>query len=236
MIKHNTKFMIVVATSWILAGCGLNGTAEPTPTSIEDELTIIVPRGEQPFIDGTIDQGEWSGAYSILLSSGEEILLMGGEGYLYFGIRGKPDPLGSICVDRGGVVAILHSSAALGTALYQEGTDAWEQIQAFSWRCRDTTNSAEAQAERAAFLEQEGWIASDGEMGATGEVEFQIEIPEGALRLAVSSIGAPDYREVAIWPEGLLDDCGNLHLLTGPIPERVDFSPEEWMTLTVAPQ
>ena len=72
-------------------------------------------------------------------------------------------------------------------------------------------------------------------MGTLEEVEFQIAIPDGFTRLAVSTIGAPDYEEVAVWPVNGDDDCGNIQLLAGPIPETAQFSPEGWMTVSAAP-
>jgi hypothetical protein len=156
--------------------------------------------------------------------------------YLYVGIRAsaKGSGVASICIDRGDQVAILHSSAALGTAIYEnEGTE-WQQIQEFSWLCRNTGSSAAAQKEQSEFLQAEGWLANNGRMGVPEEVEYQIAMPEGSLRLAVTFLGPPSFDSVAAWPRDLGDDCQNIKLITGPVPERLQFSPQTWMVVSPA--
>jgi hypothetical protein len=143
------------------------------------------------------------------MSGGGELLLMHEGGYLYIGIRAKPEPVTSICIDQGERVSILHSSAAIGTAIYKQGDAVWEMIQGFEWCCRETTDSPQAQESRSEHLELNGWMASNGRMGTPEDVEFKIYMPEGQLRLAVTSIGAPDYEEIAWWPVEMADDCRN---------------------------
>ena len=219
----------------------------PTPTSLptrtplpptdfpeSKDLEIAIPSGNEATIDGVLSPEEWETAYQTELTGGGQLMLMHKGGYLYLGIRAKPEPVTSICVDHIDQVSILHSSAAIGTAIYQMGDQVWEQIRGFEWCCRDTTDSSQAQEARRTQLQQDGWIASNGRMGNPDEVEYQIAIPDGSLRLAVNSIGAPNYRSVISWPGILADDCSNLDMLRGPIPEQAQFSVEEWITLTVS--
>jgi hypothetical protein len=232
MAKPTITWIIIFATSWLLVGCG---SPEVTAITASQGLSLEIPRAEQPILDGIISPREWSGAYQTELSGGGELLLITADGYLFLGIRGKPEPVISICLDRGREVAILHSSAAIGTAIYKQGENTWDQVQGFTWSNRFTTNSPEAQSAREANLKRDGWAASTGRMGTPEDVEYQIAIPAGFLRLAVSAIGAPDYEEVAIWPADAADDCGNIQFLGGPIPESAQFSPEDWMTVTASP-
>ncbi len=232
MSKPIIMSIIIYAAAWVLVGCN-----SPEVTIMPDlqDAALEIPSAEHPTLDGTISPGEWADAYQTELSDGGELLLLTADGFLYFSIRGKPEPVISICLDRGGEVAILHSSAALGTAVYQRGEGAWDQVQSFTWSNRYSTNSPEAQSDREEILAKEGWAASTGRMGTPEDVEFQIKMPEGYIRLAVSTIGAPDYDQVSKWPVNGTDDCGSIQLLGGPIPETAQFSPEDWMTVTAAP-
>jgi len=228
MAKPTIKWIIIFAAAWLLVSCG-----SPEITASQG-LSLEIPSAERPILDGTISPEEWSGAYQTELSGGGELLLVTADGYLFLGIRTKPDPVISICLDRGREIAILHSSAALGTAIYKQGENTWNQVQGFAWSNRFATNSPEAQSDRESILKRDGWAASTGRMGTPEDVEYQITIPKGVIRLAVSAIGAPDYEEVAIWPADAAG-CGNIQLLGGPIPDSAQFSPEGWMTVTTSP-
>lgn len=59
-------------------------------------------------------------------------------------------------------------------------------------------------------------------------------MPEGSLRLAVTFLGPPSFDSVAAWPQDFGDGCRNINLITGPIPERLQFSPQKWMTASAA--
>jgi hypothetical protein len=132
-------------------------------------------------------------------------------------------------------VAVLHSSAALGTAVYEPDGEEWQQTRPFAWKCRSIDKSAAAQQERDRYLEQEGWLANNGNMGTPEEVEYRIAMPEGGLRLAVTYLGPPSYNSVAAWPASLNDGCRNLQLITGPIPKRLEFAPGTWVAVQNSP-
>ena len=213
-------------------------TLIPTPTPLNPTDTpnsnlslVIVPGGIAPIIDGSLLPEEWESAIQSEMSGGGELLLMHDGGYLYIGVRAKPEPVTSICIDQGEQVSILHSSAALGTAIYERGDAVWEMIQGFEWCCREITDSPRAQESRSEHLEQNNWLASNGRMGAPEDVEFKIYMPEGQLRLAVTSIGAPDYEEITWWPVEMEDDCRNPQIIRGSIPEQAQFSMDNWMML-----
>ena len=113
---------------------------------------------------------------------------MDAGGYLYLGIRSATREAfaTNIYVEDNDQVRILHASAALGTAIYQQGTDSWEQTRAFDWKCRGSSNSEAAVAARAAYLQDERWVAGISLMGTPNELEYQIELTSTLRRIAVS--------------------------------------------------
>ena len=158
---------------------------------------------------------------------------MDGEGYMYLGIRATTPEMivGNIFVDHGDEIVILHSSAALGTALYQKGMGSWQQTQGFVWHCRRTDNSEVAQAERDAFLKEEHWVAANARMGAPNELEYQIEVTNETLRLAVNFIRASNTSVKIPWPSDLDDDC--IKPTPGGMPAQMHFSPDTWATFEI---
>lgn len=200
-----------------------------------EELIIEVPLGRPATLDGALDPDEWAGAYAETLASGIDVYFMQAAGDLYVGLRTKPRPVTSICVHRGTEIAVLHASAAVGTAIYRPAAGAWDLVRGFSWACRDTTDSPEAQAERDEYFQKEGWVGTNGLMGMALGMEFRIAMPLGTMRLAIANIGAPDYQDVASWPAGLTDGSQNLQLLHGPPPPHLLFSPGQWAVIATAP-
>jgi len=187
-----------------------------------------VPAGNPPTIDGILAPGEWDGAAVETFADGSELLLLQEGDYLYLGVRANTPGMivGNVFILRGDEIAILHSSAALGTALYQKEEDSWQQIQNFNWQCREPGSSEAAQAERDAFLLGEGWVAANARMGTPHELEYQIELKDETIRMAVNFIRASNQNEKIPWPADLKDDC--IKLTPGGLPEVLYFSPEQW--------
>jgi len=208
-----------------------DGGSDNSPSPPPADLVITIPNGNPPVLDGTLSSGEWNDAIQELFSDGSELLMMHNEGYLYLGIRANTPGMiaGNIFVDHNNQVSILHASAALGTAIYEKRTAVWEQTQAFSWQCRDTSNSPSAQAEREAFLQQEHWLASNSRMGTPQELEYKIAMPSGSLRLAVTFTRASDTSIRINWPVALADDC--IKSPQGEFPIAMQFSPSTWVTV-----
>ena len=103
--------------SLLLFGCG--GTAVP---AIETTVPpTITPQTSQPTIDGTLSPGEWDTAVVEYLSDGSELLLIQDNDNFYLGVRSvTPEMIGAnVFIADGEQVRILHTSAALGTAVYQ---------------------------------------------------------------------------------------------------------------------
>jgi hypothetical protein len=176
---------------------------------------------------------EWSNAHIETFSDGSELLLMHTDGYLYLAIRANTPGMvvGNIFIDHGDEVAVLHTSAALGTALYQKGETTWQQTQEFTWRCRRTDNSEAAQAERNAFLQDEQWVAANARMGSPNELEYQIKTTGNTVRLATTFLRASNPNVKVPWPTDLADD--SIRPTPGGFPRELHFSLESWATITI---
>jgi formylglycine-generating enzyme required for sulfatase activity len=195
---------------------------------------IMVPVGNLPSIDGVISPGEWEQARIEFFADGSELLLMYTGEYLYLGIRADtPERIaGNILIQQNDEVKILHSSAALGTAIYEQGDAAWQQTQDFAWCCRETNDSDTARAARANFLEQDGWVAANSRTGTPEELEYQIRIMEDTLRLAINILYTSNTDEKIPWPADLGDD--SVMPTPGGLPETLNLSPEQWGTLIIS--
>jgi hypothetical protein len=202
----------------------------PTPA----DLVITIPNGNLPVLDGTLFSREWNAARKELFSDGSQLLMMHHAGYLYLGIQANTTGMivGNVFVEHEDKVSVLHSSAALGTAIYEKRSDGFQQNQDFLWQCRNTGNSSFAQAEREAFLQQEGWLASNSRMGSPQELEYKIAMPNGSLRLAVTFTRASELSTRIYWPIGLEDDCTKSP--QGEFPTTMQFAPFTWATVKAA--
>ncbi len=192
---------------------------------------IDVPLGDSPTIDGTHSSGEWDAATVETFADGSELLRMQADGYLYVGIRAVDSGMiaANVFIQSGEEIIIMHSSAALGTAIYQKNADSWQQTQDFTWQCRSTSLGDAAQAERDEFLQQEGWVAANSRMGTPNELEYQIKIPDQDIRIAVVYIKATHPYEEIPWPPDLEDDT--IMPTPGGLPETSNFSLEQWARL-----
>jgi len=211
-------------------------TTSPTQRSTEQgaDLTskaLLIPVGNPPTIDGTMTLGEWDDAVVESFADGSLLFLMQNGEFLYVGIRAKESGTiaGNIFIQRGDEIYILHSSAALGTAIYQKSGTGWQQTQDFSWCCRNISNSVSAQTERDDFLQAEDWLAANGRMGTPNELEYQIKIPEQDFHIAAVYLKAsPPYENVP-WPADLDDD--SILPTPGGLPMMMEFSTSQWGTL-----
>jgi hypothetical protein len=195
--------------------------------------TLTVPVGPAPLIDGTISPGEWDQAWQGKLADSSELFLLHEEGFLYLAVRSStPDMIvGNVHLQRGDEIFILHTSAALGTGVYQEQEAGWKLIRDFAWCCRMTGQSETARTEREAFLQAEGWTGINSRVGSPNELEYKIELRENELRLALSVLRATETDVKIPWPADLMDDV--IRLTPGGLPEWMDFSPEDWVTIQV---
>lgn len=222
----------------------IQDTLEITPIPADSErmsnlnnvspISVIVPTGSPPEIDGVLSPGEWDHAVKEVFADGSEMFFIYAAGDLYLGIHSKTPEMivANIFIHRSDEISILHTSAALGTAIYQRGNDNWQLIQDFTWQCRDTSQSEAARSERQAFLLREGWIAVNSRIGVPEELEFQIKITEETVRLAANIIKTSNTNEKIPWPANLEDDC--IKPTPGGLPGTLLFKPETWATLEIS--
>lgn len=236
------KLFTMTIIFMLLAACGsVEGAAtavppapspSPQPEPTNESTATAVPT-TLPSIDGVLSPNEWEAAEITALSDGSELFLMQDDDNLYLGIRSiTPEMIGAnVFVEEGGQVRILHTSAALGTAIYQQGTNNWQQIQDFDWQCRNTGSSAAAQAERAAYLQENHWLAANSRMGTPNELEYQIELSGASQHIAVSLFRSSAPNERVFWPPTLDDD--SIKPTPGGLSENLYLSLEQWIILEV---
>jgi len=209
----------------LLAGC----SEQRRPATLIPEVSQDNP----PLIDGTLSPGEWDGAREESFKNGSQLFLQTDSKYLYLGIRSNSAGMlmGNVFIQSGDTISILHISAALGTAIYQQGTEGWHLIQDFNWQCRDAGNSQAALDERRAFLEQSGWLGSISYMGIPEELEYQIELTAEPMYLFVVFENV-DYAGLKfIWPTQVEDHSGEL--THGDSTSNLSITTEGWAEITV---
>lgn len=210
----------------LMTGC--RESAQPA-TFIPD-----VPRENSPLIDGSFSPGEWVAAREESFKGGSQLFLLTDSKYLYLGIRSNfaGRIMGNVFIQRGDTISVLHTSGALGTAIYQKGPEDWRLIQDFTWQCRDTSNTQVIPVECKAFLDQEGWLGSMSYMGNPEELEYQIELTAEPMNLLVVFENLEYAGLKFIWPANVKVNIGEL--THGYSPPNLTFSPEEWAEITVS--
>ena len=189
--------------------------------------TLDVPRTAAPVVDGTIVSDEWKSAARVELTSGGHALLQHDGTFLYLAITGPRTGIASLCMPRGRDVAILHASAALGTAEFAEG----RVTRDFVWTNRDTKDTAA----RDKFLGAEHWFANATPPSALSkEREMQIAISgrkEIPLTIAFLSFAPNEEQRIHVWPPALDDACASIDLAAGKTAGTLTFEPAKWGVL-----
>jgi hypothetical protein len=192
----------------------------------------LVPVGSAPLIDGTLAEGEWSDALSVRLSDEAELFLKHADGWLYLGIQATTMGVGSPLIVRGEEVLVLHASAALATAIYVRDGDAWSLRQDFAWQCRSTGFSAAARAERARFLQENGWLGTIGFLGDPTQFEYQIAWGDEPLTFLFLFADFTDTIHLLSWPIPTTDAARYEAVITAsPTPLRMQFDIGPWAVL-----
>jgi hypothetical protein len=188
---------------------------------------LEVPAGATPNIDGSLEEEAWASAVTTYMDDGTVLLWLRAGGDLYLGVRG--DTMGSVNLlvagdDR---IRVLHSSAALGSAVYEARPDGvWHLTRDFEWCCRNPSDREEADL----LWDDEGWTATIGPAGHRGEVEFRVALHTGDLRVAVSLVDAAG--RAAVWPQGLHPDA--VESLYGIRLAEETFMVETWVSVAPA--
>jgi len=189
-------------------------------------VTLQVPRGIAPTIDGSIAADEWNDAARVELTNGGEAHLKHDGMFLYIAITGAGNGIGSLCAVDGKDIRILHASAALGTAVFRDG----KATRGFTWTNRDTGDMAA----RKRFLDAEQWFAN-ATPRANPEREYQIRIDgrkEIPLTLAFLSIDG-DATKMHVWPAEVDDACADAKLAGGWTEGQFVFDPQRWGVLAL---
>jgi len=186
--------------------------------------------GTPPVVDGKVNPVEWKGATHVGLSEGQgEALLLHDGNYLYVGIIGFRPGIASLCYPNKNGVVVLHASAALGTAAFEQADGKWRLTHPFNWTNRDTGKSPEAMADREKFLTSKGWFANTNPIAQLMR-EYQLPIrgkQEVALTIGFYTI-EPGKQILGSWPPNLEDDCADLELASGYTDREFSFDPSKW--------
>jgi hypothetical protein len=163
------------------------------------------------------------------MSDGSGLYLKYSTESLFLAIDADKAGIVNVGILRNGELQILHSSAALGSAVYQWADPGWEMVKNFEWCCR--VSAPESQLE--GLLAEEGWLSHNQYYGDTTQTEYQILVPSESLQLAVTFL----YRDQsgrAWWPLDLEQE--DLLQFSSPpsVGDIAIFSEEGWATLQVS--
>ncbi|MEN8113668.1 MAG: hypothetical protein ABFS21_04720 [Actinomycetota bacterium] len=198
-------------------------TAAPAPAR-----SLAVPAHAPPAIDGILDAGEWDGSATVTMTDGSALHWMHDQDVLFVALESDAVGAVNLVLATEDEVWILHSSAALGSALYLRGPEVWELSHGFAWCCRSATDDSP----RMQLLEEEGWQANIGFSGDDGIVEYEVTLPWDGALVAVSYL--TDAETSAFWPADL--SSGARDQLVGPPPPERDYNLDEWFTLVSSAQ
>ena len=126
-------------------------------------------------------------------------------------------------------IMILHTSAALGTALYHESGEQYEKIKDFTWCCRSKIDDEASLVAREKFYAEEGWLGTNSFLGIENELEYKILLEDPPDKVAVNFIFADGDGDKQVWPVGLKD--GVSLPSSGGFPEIIEFSVKDWISL-----
>lgn len=221
MGRKSLIISILVIAVFILSGCdsAVSGQAPGENSAPE------------PIIDGKLDLGEWDQADLYYFEDGSELFLTINGGYLFLAVRtGIPDRIaGNVFVQKGDQIAIYHTSAALGTAVYQNAGEKWIKTEDFDWCCRSRIDSEDARTNREHFLGQEGWLGVNSFLGNKNEFEYKIQLSGSEVYLAVNFLSADTPGLKYVWPTDIVD--GPAQPVDGGLPEQMEFDPVKWFDL-----
>jgi hypothetical protein len=130
--------------------------------------------------------------------------------------------IGSVLVQAGDRLWVLHASAALGTGIYRRDGDVWRRVQDFDYQCRDAADTAC----RDAFRARDGWIANVARGGADRRFELDLPRFDPSPRIAVTYLILEPESAVG-WP-ALDDDSASLPLQEGRLPETLSLRLARW--------
>lgn len=196
---------------------------------------VRVGRGMAPRVDGLVEEGEWQGARVLPLAGGGTVQILHDGEDVYFGLSGLPGKgygFGCLFLAFPDRVLVLHASAQLGSAVYEQGRDGNR-----SWNPRSSTYTWQRAK---TIFPAEGWMADvslrDGSRGREFRVSRgllgRVAVPaKVALGYVVQTQAGESASVITSWPPGLSDAVVNRALLEGRNPDGLSFRPESWAQL-----
>ena len=208
-------------------------TLQPETTKNKASTSIPASDYAPPTVDGSITSGEWDQAIVRKFKDGSELLILQLEKSLFLAIRasGSETITGNVYLAQDGKIEILHTSAALGTAIYEQQGDNWLLMQGFEWCCRGTMDSERARSERDQLHETTGWLGINSRLGEPNVLEYQIELHTTPIKMAVGFLSSSDVKNMLTWPPELDDDAIR-PMPNGP-PDVVNFHPDTWAIVEI---
>ena len=201
----------------------------------EAQQSVQVPRATAVTIDGVVNDGEWRNALRMEHPAGTVVRLTRDAEHLYLGITSDRQGFASLCVATGNEVHVLHASAALGLITYRPTGDVWNSPDtAFRYGMRSTALDETARSQRAAYLAENGWVASTVRMGNDGRSqEMKIAFDRFALPFNIALGRWLFGNSVEWWPGSATDHegCFSLPLVRGTVPQGIAFKPAFWVTI-----
>jgi hypothetical protein len=194
--------------------------------------TVPVPAGAA-IIDGRLDANEWRNAARVEHPAGTVVHLMREGTALFVGIASSRPGFSSLCLATGSDVRVLHASAALGAVTYRRDGETWGSADTvFTYGMRNMALDATAQAERAAYFREHGWVASTVSMNDRAQ-EVQIDLARFQFPLSLALGRWLSTDAVEYWPESLdaADGCASQRLVMGYVPKALRFNPGTWIAI-----
>lgn len=222
------KLICLVFLLLFTPACKAAGADQDLEGGVQDQVLVT---GAEPTIDGEIKGGEWGEAMVFPFVDNSEIFLLVKGEHLYLAIRSEGEGMisGNIFLEEGERISVLHSSAALGTAIYQLEGSKYQKIKDFSWCCRSKIDNEISQTAREEFYLAEGWLGANSYLGNENELEYKISLPEEGGMLAVNFIYVDGDLEKQTWPVGL--DDGVAQEMVGGFPDTLEFFVGSWVAL-----
>jgi len=237
MSRIYCKAVEVLFICMVTAGCA---AVKSSPAAPSPELSgqvgeqDSVGRGILPEIDGSIQAEEWKDANVWNLEGGGQLYLLTAGDHLFLAIRALPPGMivGNVFLSVGNEVKVLHSSAALGTMIFQEDGSSWLKIKDFEWCCRSRVDDTSSREARKALYDRDGWLGANSFLGVENELEYKIRLDGSESALALNYLRADGTAAKQVWPAGLSD--GVSWPSEGGFPNLMEFSPEYWHPLKTA--
>lgn len=234
-MNKQVLFVVLLASLCLLLGaCGRTEAADDPATGGEFQPSAdqeSVPYPQYPVVDGSLDPEEWQGAQIHIFEDGSQLFLLPTPEHLYLAIVGQGEGMiaGNVFLLEGDRIRVLHTSAALGSVVYEQSGSQWERVKDFAWCCRARIDAESGLAAREDLYRREGWLGANSFLGAANVLEYQILLEAEHPFLAVNFLLADDPDVKQAWPLGLGD--GVTWPASEGFPQTMDFQPDTWFDL-----